>query len=329
MKTYINNIKGKDYLYAYDRIFIAKGKTIQKAKSLGRVDSLADIPVKKRAFATFLMNEERKLRVLHWSKLIDSSDFSKYVSIEKIEGVRTKLYRAKTDMGNIATSAMETAFLVDFIFNSNKIEGSKIPRENVEKQVKEGGRPKNDEVGNTLKAVYYVDHKFKFNLSQIKKLHSILLAHEPKKLGYREEKVVVGDELVVPWREIKSRLNDLLAWFSVAKKTWYPPELAFTFYYRFERIHPFVDGNGRVGRLVMNKILKAHHYHPMIIWNKRRQAHMTAFKNFSEGRGEKYFKFMAEQFVKTHEIYIEKIQKAFDLEKQMKYFLEPSEYNES
>jgi len=326
MKTYTNNINGKDYLYAYDKIFITKGKTIQKNKSLGRVDSLSDLSVKKRIFSLYLMNEEKKLRTEYWKKKA-GHDFSKYVSIEKIENVRTELYRAKEDMGPMATMAMETAFLVDFIYNSNKIEGSKMPRENVEKEVKEGGRPKNNEVGNTLRAVYYVDNKFGFNINQVKKLHSVLLAHEPNKLGFREEPVVVGNEQVARWEEIKPKLDELMTWFSTANKTWYPPELAFTFYYRFERIHPFVDGNGRVGRLIMNKILKNHRYHPMIIWNKKRQAHMTAFKSFEKGQCEKYFKFMADQFTKTHEIYLEKIQKAFDLEGQMKYFLEPSKYN--
>lgn len=329
MKTYINNINGKDYLYAYDKVFVAKGRTIQKTKSLGRVDSLVDLPIRKRDFANFLMHEEKRLRVEYWQKRIKDERFSKYVPITKIEGVRSRLYRAKEDMGTIATAAMETAFLVDFIYNSNKIEGSKVPRENVEKQVKEGGRPKNGEVGNTIKAVYHLDNRFKLSVPQINELHTILLAHEPAKHGYRKEKVVVGDQSVSSWQEVKPRLLELLEWYSESRKTWYPPELAFTFYYRFERIHPFVDGNGRVGRLLMNKILKDNKYHPMIIWNKRRQAHMNAFKNFVVGKPESYFKFMADQFIKTHEIYIEKIEKAFGLEQQMNYFLQPSEYNEA
>lgn len=327
MKTYINNINGKDYLYAYDAIYIAKGKSIQKNKSLGRVDSLADISLKKHTFSVYLLNEEKKLRAVYWKKNIKNDEFSRYVSVDKIESVRTDLYRAKEEMGSIGTMAMETAFMVDFIYNSNKIEGSKVPRENVEKQVREGGKLKNDEIGNTLKAVYYVDNRFKFSLSHVNKLHSILLAHEPGKLGFREEKVVVGNEEVARWEDVKPKLKELMEWFDEARKTWYPPELAFTFYFRFERIHPFIDGNGRIGRLIMNRILKDHRYHPMIIWNKRREAHMNVFKSFSQGKSEKYYKFMAEQFIKTHEIYLEKIRNAFDLQEKMDYFLMPSEYN--
>ncbi len=161
------------------------------------------------------------------------------MSVEKIEDARSELYRAKKNMGDIGASAMETAFLVDFIYNSNKIEGSKIPRENVEKKVREGNK-KNDEVGNTLKALYYLDSKFTFKISHIKKLHATLLAHEPEKFGFRKERVIVGNSQlsaeVADWKDINIRLQQLLDWLQDASKTWYPPELAFSFYYKFERI---------------------------------------------------------------------------------------------
>lgn len=326
MKTYSNHIKGKDYLYAYDTIFIAKGKSIQKTKSLGLVDSSTDLSVKMSNFAKAISNKEKKMRVDYWSKKIYSPKFSKYVSVEKLETLRSELYRSKGYMGDIGNSAMEAAFLVDFIYNSNKIEGSKIPRSSIEEAIRQGGKVRNDEIGNTLRSVYFIDNDFKMSLAHIKQLHSALLAHEPSKFGLRKERVVVGNSEVVNWKEIKPRLKELLDWYKCANKNWYPPELAFTFYYRFERIHPFIDGNGRAGRLLMNKILKDHKYHPIIIWNKRRQAHNAAFESFDNDRSENYFKFMAEQYAKTYQIYIDKIQKAFDLEKQLDYFLKPSDY---
>ncbi len=327
MKTYISHINGKDYLYATDSIYVAKGKTIQKNKSLGPAENVKDIARKKKDFFEYVLKEEARLRFAHWGRHIHDPKFVKYVRIEKIEELRARLYRSKQGMGDIATGAMETAFQVDFIYNSNRIEGSKIPRESVEEIVRQGAKNKNNEVTNTIRAINFIDSSFRFNLKQIDKLHDILLAHQPSQLGLRKEKVVVGNADVSEWQHIKKDMKSLLDWYKKSEKNMYPPELAFTFYYRFERIHPFVDGNGRVGRLLMNAILRKHRYHPMIIWNKRRQTHMSAFKKYMDGRAEYYFKFMAEQFIKTHEIYTEKIDKAFNLEEQIQYFLQPSSYN--
>lgn len=323
MKIYKNHINGKDYLYAYDTLFIDKGKKVQKTKSLGPVDAPGNLSAKEQEFIKYLIEEEARLRTDYWQKKISDRKFSNYLSIEKIEKARAQLFRSKEEMGWMGTTAMETAFQVDFIYNSNKIEGSRIPRSNVQKQVQSntGG---NNEVANTIKAVQFVNDSFKMNLKNIEKLHSVLMAHEPSIQGYRKERVVVGDVEVSPWKRVKSDLKALLEWYKENNGKWYPPELAFTFYYRFERIHPFIDGNGRTGRLIMNRILKDHKYHPMIVWDQNRLAHANAFKKFMIGKSDVYFKFMSDQFIKTHIIYIDKIEKAFNLEKQTKFFLKPS-----
>jgi len=115
MKTYIANIKGKKYLFAYDRIFIAHGKSEQKTRSFGPMDKVENILAKKREFASFLQKEESRLRAKYWKAKIQNSSFIKYVSIERIEEMRAELYRAKREMGDFAVDAMERAFMIDFI----------------------------------------------------------------------------------------------------------------------------------------------------------------------------------------------------------------------
>lgn len=327
MKTRILHVNGHDYIYAYDSIYIAHGKTEQVQKSLGPASAGLDLSSKESAFMELVKEQEIKKRLSWWQKKISEHTFLEHISLEKLERLRSDLYRAKKNMGAMATELMETGFLVDFIYNSNRLEGSKIPRTRVEKEVR-GNTKTKGEVGNTLRALFAVDHQFRFTVKKIVELHGILMAHEPEKLGLRTERVIVGNAEVSPWQEVKSRLAELCAWYESNKKTTYPPQLAFDFYYTFERIHPFEDGNGRTGRLIMNRILRDNAYHPMIISWKRRRAQENAFRKRMEGRKEAFYSFMKEEFVRTHEIYIGKIDSALNVEKLSKVFLEPSSHYE-
>lgn len=265
-----------------------------------------------------------KKRLEYWKNKVEDDQFLKNITLEKLEKLRSDLYRAKKDMGPVAADFMEMGFLVDFIYNSNRLEGSQVPRDRVEREVREKRKSKG-EVGNTIKALNEVNENFDFSVSKVIQLHSILLAHEPEKLGLRKDRVVVGNSEVAPWEEINDRLKKLCQWYKQNKTTMYPLELAFNFYYKFERIHPFEDGNGRTGRLMMNRILKDNKYHPIIISWKRKKAQENAFKKKMEGQSEAFFNFMKEEFVKTHQIFIEKIASALDVEKISKVFLQPSD----
>ena len=231
-------------------------------------------------------------------------------------------------MGPLASNFMEMGFLIDFIYNSNRLEGSRVPRTRVEKEVRENTRRKG-EVGDTLRALFAVNEKvFSFNVKKIIDLHAVLMAHEPEKLGLRTDRVIVGQSEVAPWQEIRKRLMELCTWYEESRRIMYPPELAFDFYYKFERIHPFEDGNGRTGRLMMNRILKDNKYHPMIISWKRKEAQENAFAKRMNGQKETFYSFMKEEFIKTHEIYIEKIDSALNVEKLSQVFMAPSSHYE-
>jgi len=327
MKTRIVHINGHDYLYAHDSIYIAQGKSEQIQKSFGPAKAAIDLSLKEIKFNEYVKKQEVIKRVSFWSKKIIEPKFLEYIPIEKLEGFRSDLYRAKEGMGPMATGLMETGFLVDFIYDSNRLEGSRLPRARVEKEVREKTKTKG-EVGNTLRALLYVNENFRFTVKKIIELHSILMAHEPEKLGLRTDRVVVGNSEVIPWQEIKYELFELCKWYEANKRSMYPLELAFDFYYKFERIHPFEDGNGRTGRLIMNRILRDHKYHPIIISWKRKEAQESAFRKRMDGQKETFYLFMKEEFIKTHEIFIGKIDSALNVERLSKVFLEPSHHYE-
>ncbi|MBR5238192.1 MAG: Fic family protein [Paludibacteraceae bacterium] len=74
--------------------------------------------------------------------------------------------------------------------------------------------------------------------------------------------------------ETPALMTDLVDWYNEAEQngTYSPIELAILFHYRYIRIHPFEDGNGRIARLLMNYILARHGY-PMIVVRSRLKNH--------------------------------------------------------
>ncbi|QQR54306.1 Fic family protein [Candidatus Peregrinibacteria bacterium] len=322
----VKKIGGKEYLYARESIYITKGVTLPKNKSLGRVDSSTGKFKKELAFKEEVKREEISARTKYWTNRVKTKKSFTNKVIQKIEALRGNLYRQKQELGSLGKHAMESAFVIDFIYNSNKIEGSKVPREQIEKIVNTATTKRNAEVENSIKALEESKNTIeKINIGKLVKLHKILLQHEPAKHNLREEPIVVGNEETAPFEEIENRLEELFEWYAKNKHKIYPPDLAFTFYYRFERIHPFIDGNGRTGRLLMNAILKEHKYHPIILWNSQWEAHKNAFKNGMEGQTHKYMNFMIEQFEKTYKTYLKRLDEVTSIEKQLSNFLAPSD----
>lgn len=78
--------------------------------------------------------------------------------------------------------------------------------------------------------------------------------------------------------ETPALMSDLVNWYNTAeaegKLT--PIELAALFHYRYIRIHPFEDGNGRISRLIVNYILSRHNYPMIVVKSKDKENYLTA-----------------------------------------------------
>ena len=78
--------------------------------------------------------------------------------------------------------------------------------------------------------------------------------------------------------ETPALMTDLVEWYNMEeqKAELSPIELAAVFHYRYIRIHPFEDGNGRISRLLVNYILTRHHYPMIVVKSKDKDRYLTA-----------------------------------------------------
>ena len=170
---------------------------------------------------------------------------------------------------------------IDLTYNSNHIEGSKLTHDQTRYIFETNTIGITDEAINVDDIVetvnhfrcidYIIDHaEDKLSESLIKQLHLIL------KTGTSDSKrdwFMVGDYKrlpnevggidTCPPKEVHQQLKALLSEYNAIKGK--SLEDILDFHVRFEKIHPFQDGNGRVGRLIMFKECLANHIVPFII----------------------------------------------------------------
>ena len=92
---------------------------------------------------------------------------------------------------------------------------------------------------------------------------------------------------------VKTDMGLLLKWYNNNKAKLHPLVLATIFHHKFEKIHPFLDGNGRTGRMLLNYILIKNKYPPLIIRRKFRTNYLDSLEkadksNLTENKEENY-----------------------------------------
>jgi Fic family protein len=292
------------------------GKNFRIKEHIGKNISTVTVKDYLRKNFKSISGKEFELRIMFLDRLdlVYNRNLLDYIELISIE--INNLF----DMKDIRDVIL-VEFAKEFIFNSNNIEGSKIPAKEVKKIIETGNsRYKNrneiKEVYNSIEAMKYLRTGFKFNIPSIKRLYYILTKdltmsggdHYPR--GFKTVENVVNNQSTIPPNKVENAISNLLQYYTENKKTMYPPQLAYDFHLRYENIHPFLDANGRTGRLIMNKILMDHGYFPMIIYAKNSRAYYNAIAKGLQRKTKKdYYQLMLEQAKKTYDVYFTMMKK--------------------
>jgi len=184
-----------------------------------------------------------------------------------------------------------------FTYDTNAIEGSTITEPEVVKILEKNKWPEKSkgEISETYgvaEAVSYLRKtKEHLSLNLIKKLHKIIFENSKSFAGKFRGKgveVVVADGFGnvihrgAPSIKVVSLLKELMKWYNKNKKNYSPIVLAGVVHNQFESIHPFQDGNGRIGRLLLINILLKHRFPPLNIELKNRRQYYTALQEYQK-----------------------------------------------
>ena len=208
----------------------------------------------------------------------------------KIDALKAEL-DTKRPLTEGEAQRLRDEFMVDFTYNSNAIEGNTLTLKETA-MVLEGMTIDRKPLKEHLEAVGHRDaflyveeiaQDTKITETVIKHIHSLILIDRPDDKGvFRKIPVTIMGAYAEPVQPylIEPKLTELLTENEKRKKKQHPIERIARFHLEFEGIHPFIDGNGRCGRLLLNLDLIQNGYPPVNVKFTDRKKYYDTFDAF-------------------------------------------------
>ncbi|MFQ6010265.1 MAG: Fic family protein [Candidatus Aenigmatarchaeota archaeon] len=279
-------VKGKTYFYLasnvrtdgkWKKIQVYVGKKKPSPKQLSRYSRVL----------------RQRVRQYQFSKdplltLVSEAD------LKALEKVKTSFKKLSKQSKTVREKYYEW-FITTFTYDSNAIEGSALTLRETSMVLFEGitppGRPLRDvRAAENHKAAFdwMVSYKGDISKSFVLKLHKvmtrgILPSHESGKIRKAQVYIRGAREIPPKPKDVEKELGILLSWYKNNKKRYHPVVVASYFHTAFEQIHPFVDFNGRTGRLLLNFILLKNDFPAIDIRNKDRQRYYSGIRSAIAG----------------------------------------------
>lgn len=214
-------------------------------------------------------------------------------------------------------------FRVELTYTSNAIEGNTLTRREtaivIEKGLTVGGKSLKEhlEATNHAKALDYLQELVSKKARKLRErdllcIYEMVLAGIDDSNAGRYRNIAVrisGSSVVLPnYRKVPALMEEFAAWL-IGKHDLHPAALASEAHYRLVTIHPFVDGNGRTARLLMNVILMMHGFPPAIIRPRDRLAYIGALESAQLGGAKApYERLILKAMDRSLDIYLKAVQ---------------------
>jgi Fic family protein len=211
-------------------------------------------------------------------------------------------------------------FEIEMTYNSNAIEGNSLTLKETYLVISEGITVKNKPLKDHLEAKDHyealefimdlVEHKKPQTVSEqlIRTLHRIVVRDTEKEWAgkYRSSNVIITGAKHKPPDaiDVPSGMDGLIRWFRKNENKLHAIELAALMHHKFVNIHPFFDGNGRVGRLLMNIVLLRQGYPLSVVLKNDRKKYYDTLAKADEEDYISFVRLMAQSVERSLDIYL-------------------------
>jgi Fic family protein len=240
--------------------------------------------------------------------------------LKSIEGKKGELDKYRPLPPSLVRK-LSDEFALEWTYNTNALEGNTLSLRETDLVINRGmtigGKSLREhfEAINHIEAIKYL-YKFSakkeaFSEEFILKLHKLILTNiDDDSAGtYRRHNVrILGSYHLPPdAQKIKRLMSKFIDWYYMNHKSLSVAELSSQIYYRLVHIHPFLDGNGRTARLLMNLVLIQNGYPPAVIMNLDRKKYYRVLKEADMGKPESFDNFIGKSIERSLVIYLNTI----------------------
>ena len=302
----VKTIKGKKYLYIKYKDKV-NNKNISKLLYVGRLEKMT------------LPDFMAKLNKLHTIRLTNFIDFwtsksHQYSDDKKIHTLELNHYNYQFFKSQFPDELKiyNNSVFVQYVQGTTAIEGNTITQKQANELLEHGITP----AGKSLREVYEVVNFKKLNeflvhfegdLSEktIQNIHAMIMEQLLESAGdYRKIQILIekAEHEPPPAFEVPELMKQLTGWYRQHRKNMHPFELAVLLHTKFVTIHPFVDGNGRVARALLNFVLEKNDYPKLYIGLKDRNAYLDAVAEGNKGNYHPVIDFMYTIYTNQHDL---------------------------